>query len=171
MHKPLKIYVLINTIKNMEATRNTFYSAFYHIVFSTKNRIPFLTGERRVRLQQYMVAFIRNNGAQVIIVNGMPDHMHLLVHTSKPSFSLPNFMRELKKSTNQLLNIQMGLGGKFQWQSGYYAQTLGRSQVQSCYSYIRDQELHHTRLSFDDEWEKIMEGILKDESIQNSIQA
>lgn len=113
----------------MEYNRNTYFSAFYHIVFSTKDRQRFLEGDIKTNLLRYMVAFAKNNHAHLIIVNGMPDHIHMLIHVSSPSFLMSDFVRELKKSTNKVLNQNYGFGGRFKWQSGYYVQSLGRSQV------------------------------------------
>ena len=149
----------------MEYNRNTYFSAFYHIVFSTKDRQRFLEGDIKTNLLRYMVAFVKNNHAHLIIVNGMPDHIHMLIHVSSPSFLMSDFVRELKKSTNKVLNQSYGFGGRFKWQSGYYVQSLGRSQVDSCYHYNQDQELHHRSMSFDDEWDAIMKGISKDETV------
>lgn len=139
----------------MELNRDTYFTLFYHIVFSTKERQRTLVPKVLVRLLQYMIAYCRNNGTTPLIVNGVPDHIHMLLYVNSPSFSLPNFMRELKKSTNKLCNNALGYRGRFAWQAGYFAQALSRERVSGCFDYIKNQQMHHEGMTFAQEWEKL----------------
>lgn len=146
----------------MNLNRDTYFTLFYHIVFSTKDRKGYLIPQVLVRLQQYMIAYCRNNGTTPLIVNGVSDHIHILLYVNSPSFSLPDFMRELKKSTNKLCNVVFGYGRQFAWQAGYFAQALSRDRVDGCYEYIKNQQLHHQGMTFAQEWEKLKAAYIKD---------
>ena len=79
----------------------------------------------------------------------------MLLFVSSPTFDLPAFVRDLKKNTNKICNEDYGFRGMFAWQSGYFAQALGRDRVDVCYNYIKNQQAHHVGMSFSEEWEKM----------------
>ena len=152
----------------MDCNRHTYFSAFYHIVFSTKEREPLLCDEVRVRTQQYIIGFSNKHNVRVMTINGMPDHLHFLIYVQSPALVISDYMRELKKATNKLINEQMGYRGRFRWQEGYFCQAISRERVDSCCRYIQNQQEHHKKLSFHDEWLAIMHGISNDEGKSNS---
>lgn len=146
----------------MIQNRDTYFTLFYHIVFSTKERREYLIPQVLVRLQPYITVYCKNHGTTPLIVNGVNDHIHMLFYVNSPSFSLPDFMRELKKSTNKLCNTILGYRGRFAWQAGYFAQSISRERVHGCFEYIRDQQIHHRGMSFAQEWEKLRSDYNKD---------
>ena len=152
----------------MDCNRHTYFSAFYHIVFSTKEREPLLRDDVRVRTQQYIIGFSNKHKVRVMAINGMPDHLHFLIYVQSPALVISDYMRELKKATNKLINEQMGYRGRFRWQEGYFCQAISRERVDSCCRYIQNQQEHHKKLSFHDEWLAIMYGVSNDERQSNS---
>ena len=146
----------------MDFQRDTYFTAFYHLTFSTKHRLRLLTPRIQLVLQRYIVAFCKDQKVKLLIVNGVRDHIHLLFFVSSPAFDRPGFVRELKKSTNKLCNNELGYMGQFAWQSGYFAHALGRDRVDSCYEYIKDQQKHHIGMTFAEEWEMMKEAYEKD---------
>ena len=145
--------------------RDTYFTLFFHLTFSTKQRMRLLTPPVQLRLQQYMITFCKNNGVVPLIINGVRDHMHLLFYVCSPSFCISDFVRELKKCTNKLCNESLGYNGLFSWQKGYFAQAISRDRVPGCYEYIRNQQKHHIGMTFSEEWEKMKAAYEKDGDI------
>ena len=145
--------------------RDTYFTLFFHVTFSTKQRMRLLTPSIQLRLQPYMTSFCKNNGAVPLIINGVRDHMQLLFYVSSPSFCLSDFVRELKKCTNKLCNDTLGYNGLFSWQKGYFAQAISRERVPGCYEYIKNQQKHHISMTFAEEWEKMKKDYQKDEDV------
>jgi REP element-mobilizing transposase RayT len=124
----------------------TYTKLMYHLVFSTKKRLPLITGEIRGELFRYLHGIVRGEGGSVLAVNGMNDHVHLLVRW-KPTVALADLLRKLKANSSKWANEKLRYR-KFGWQDGYSAFTVSQSQVQRVKNYIRNQEQHHRRSDF-----------------------
>ncbi len=120
----------------------TYTNLLFHIVFSTKNRLPLITPEIEIELYPYIAGICRNKGAKLIIANGMSDHVHLLVQL-KPSILLSDFVRDVKANTSKWINEEKSKHKTFRWQDGYAAFTVSKSQVEKVFEYIRTQKEHH----------------------------
>ena len=120
----------------------TYTKLFYHIVFSTKNRSGFITPAIEVELYKYLAGVVRGLGGSCVAVNGMPDHVHLLV-ILPPKLALSDALREIKTNSSKWIHeTKPDLAG-FGWQDGYAAFTVSKSAVEPVCEYIRDQKLHH----------------------------
>lgn len=128
---------------------STYLSLHYHLVFATKNREELLDGSWRGRLYEYMVGMLRNIGAAPQIINGVEDHVHLLVGL-KSTHCLADVMRELKKSSSVWIQRSIPLP-TFSWQEGYGAFTVAATGRDATRGYIANQEKHHERISSRDE--------------------
>ena len=132
---------------------STHTSLWYHIVFSTKNRVPQIAEEWRPRLHEYIGGCIRGLGGVPIEIGGVADHVHALV-ILKPAHAPADIVREVKKASTSW--VHQSLDSKFAWQDGYGAFTVGRSERDAVQAYVRGQEKHHRRVSFQDEYVRLL---------------
>lgn len=132
---------------------HTYSSLFFHIVFSTKQRFPLITSALKPRLYDYFGGTIRGLGGVLIEIGGTADHVHILINI-KPTIKLSDFMREVKSSTSKWANEITD--GKFEWQIGYGAFTVSVSQIDAVRRYIQNQEKHHAKMIFEDEFKNLL---------------
>jgi len=128
----------------------TFSRLLYHVVFSTKERVPFIDTKLRPELYPYMEGIIRHHGGWLLALDGMPDHVHVLFRL-KPDLSISELVRHLKGGSSKWVHEQAGLSPEFAWQSGYAAFSVSESKEETVRSYIRKQESHHRRATFKEE--------------------
>jgi REP element-mobilizing transposase RayT len=128
---------------------STYLSLHFHIVYSTKNRAPFIKDSWIERLHEYMGGTVTGLGGVPQKIGGVADHVHLLVGL-KATHCLADFMRELKKSTTAWVHEQIGLGD-FAWQEGYAAFTVSPTARSGVKEYIASQAEHHRVKPFREE--------------------
>lgn len=128
---------------------------YLHIVFSTKLRNPYLK-ERTLpeKLYGYMSGICKNLGCYALKIGGDKNHVHLLTRHSK-TLTISDFMRELKRSSSIWLKTQNPELATFHWQDGYGAFSISPSHVDAVKDYIADQEVHHRKESFQDEFRRL----------------
>ena len=127
---------------------STYLSLHYHIVFGTKDLRPLMRPDWRSELHQYLGGTVRGLGGVPEIINGVDDHLHLLVGL-RATHCLADFVRELKKASSAWATDHDRL---FRWQDGYGAFTVSPTQRESVRNYIRKQEPHHRKLTFAEEY-------------------
>ena len=98
-------------------------------------------------LYRYITGIVKNQKQKLISINGMPDHIHILIGL-RPSMALADLVREIKADSTNFINQNKWVRGKFSWQEGYGAFSYGHSQLDTIIRYIQDQEKHHQRRSF-----------------------
>ena len=130
---------------------NTYSQIYIHIVLVVKNRESLIVKRHQSEIFRYMSGIITNKGHKSIIINGMPDHVHILMGLN-PAFAISDIVREVKKSTSSFINNKGYLKGKFYWQQGYGAFSYSRSQLDKVYNYILNQERHHMKSDFKTEY-------------------
>ena len=133
---------------------STFLSLHYHIVFSTKQRRPFLRDSRRAKMHAYLGGTVRGLGGIPEAIGGVADHVHLLVGL-RATHCLADFMQELKKATS--VWAKENHEPNFAWQDGYAAFSVSESQLAVVTAYIAGQKEHHRRTTFEDELVAIAE--------------
>ena len=121
----------------------------YHLIFSTKDREPLIPLEWRDRLHEYLGGLVQGLDGVPQGVGGVADHVHLLV-SLKPTHSVADFMRELKRHSSRWVSDQMKIR-HFKWQEGYAAFTVSESSRDKVREYIAKQEEHHRTRSFREE--------------------
>ena len=142
---------------------STYLSLHYHVIFSTKNRAPFIDVEWRDELHRYMGGVVNGLDGTSLCVGGVEDHVHLLFGL-KSTHCLSDFMRELKKSssnwTADIPNME-----SFHWQNGYAAFTVSPIARDGVRKYVLNQDEHHRRRTFREELIELLEmaGIEYDE--------
>jgi len=109
----------------------------------------------RTELFKYISGTITNKGQKSIIVNGVSDHVHILVGL-RPTMRISDLARDIKNNSSRFINDNEWVWGKFSWQKGYGAFTYSHSQLNTIYQYIEGQEEHHKRVTFREEYEKLL---------------
>ena len=133
---------------------STFLSLHYHLVWSTKGRVPFIDAEWRERLHEYLGGTVNGLGGRCGAVGGTADHVHVLAEL-RATHLLADFMRELKKASSIWVHQEMRRR-EFAWQEGYAGFTLAAKSVEAVRKYIQNQEEHHRRRSFREELEEML---------------
>jgi putative transposase len=129
---------------------------YAHLVFSTKNRQPFLHDSAiRNECHAYLAGACRNLGSPSLIVGGVEDHIHILCFLSKVQ-PISDLIRELKRESSQWLKTKGPELESFYWQSGYGAFSISPSHVQGLKEYIAKQEDHHRQETFQDEFRRFL---------------
>lgn len=118
-----------------------------HVIFSTKNRASFINSSIEQDVYDYMRDQLIALGCPVRIINGMPDHVHLL-YLQSPKYSISQTLKQIKGATSRWLNEQQFSKDKFQWQRGYAAFSVSQSQLEKAYKYILHQKRHHKKRDF-----------------------
>ncbi|MGE5432949.1 MAG: IS200/IS605 family transposase [Syntrophomonadaceae bacterium] len=133
---------------------NIFRQAYIHFIFAVKFRehliMPSFSGE----LEKYITAVVQNMGNKMLVIKLMPDHLHFLI-SYNPACHIPDLIREIKSNSTELIKKRLWLKD-FAWQTGYGMFTYSRSQVQNVIRYIMNQEEHHRKKSFKEEFLKIL---------------
>jgi putative transposase len=123
-----------------------------HVVFSTKNRVPFLKDpEVRAGLHAFMAGVLQAIGCEPILIGGVEDHVHILCNLSR-TVTIAGLVEEAKKSPSKWMKEQGSGYGDFYWQGGYGAFSVSQSNVEQVRAYIATQEEHHRKVSFQDEF-------------------
>jgi putative transposase len=143
---------------------STFTNLLFHVVFSTKDRLPIIHEALRERLYEYIGGIVRGERGTLLEIGGIPDHVHLLVKL-KSDMSIAEMVRLIKSNSSKWVNESTSPTERFEWQTGYGAFTVSESQVRKVWQYIRNQESHHAQVSFKEELIALLEkhGIEYDE--------
>lgn len=131
--------------------RNQAYSQIYiHIVFAVKFRKKSIDPSWEIEIHKVMTTIIQNMGHKVMAINGMPDHIHILIGM-KPICNLSELVREIKKCSIYWIKEHRKAPPNFAWQEGYGAFSVDRSTLNIVIDYIRNQKAHHTKHTYKDE--------------------
>ena len=130
---------------------HTYTALHYHVVFSTKNRVPSITAEVQTRLHEYIGGIVRSEDGILIAIGGMPDHIHLLA-TFHPTARVADMLRRIKANSSKWAHENLPGMQAFAWQAGYGAFTVSPSSLADVDAYIGNQKMHHANLSFEDEF-------------------
>lgn len=129
----------------------TYTNLLYHFVFSTKDRRPLIVPEIRDELYSYLGGIIRARRGVLLEIGGVEDHVYILAKFHA-DVSVAEILRLIKANSSKALNERPRQPVRFAWQRGYGAFTVSESQVASVRQYIRDQETHHKKRTFQDEF-------------------
>ena len=131
----------------------SYTNLLYHVVYATKERAPLITNALKPRLHEYLGGIVRGLECTPIEINGVSDHVHLLVKL-RPTISVSDFLSKLKANSSGWAKRQTK--GRFAWQARYGAFTVSESQVENVRAYIRNQEKHHQKFSFEEEFKALL---------------
>jgi REP element-mobilizing transposase RayT len=137
-------------------------ASYFHLVFSTKNRLPLLAVEWRERLHAYLGGIVKGMDAVPLAVGGVSDHVHLQV-SLKSKHRLDYFLRNLKADSSAFVHQE--LLKTFEWQKGYGAFSVSPANISKVSNYVLNQEKHHRKKTFVEEYIELLElsGIEYDE--------
>jgi putative transposase len=122
-----------------------------HLIFSTKDRQRWLDPVVRPDLHRYMAGILRQALSPALIINSVPDHVHILLNLHRTR-ALSDVVMETKRSSSRWLKEQSGQLKLFHWQAGFGAFSIGQSAVEEVRLYIQEQETHHRTVSFQEEF-------------------
>ena len=135
---------------------NTYHKVYVQIIFAVKYRKAVLNKEWRSEVFSFIAKFINNTECQSLIVNGVEDHVHCFL-SLKPTVSMSELMKTVKAKSSKFINDQKILEHRFEWQEGYGAFSYSQSQIQKVYYYIQNQEKHHAKKTFREEYLELLE--------------
>ncbi|HMH44691.1 MAG TPA: transposase [Pyrinomonadaceae bacterium] len=116
---------------------NTFSQIYIQTVFAVENRQSLITPDFKEDLHKYITGIVRNHGQKLIAINGIPDHLHILIGLK---MALAELVREIKADSTNFINEQKFVRGRFNWQEGYGAFSYAHSQLDRIIRYIQNQE-------------------------------
>ena len=135
---------------------NTYTQIYIHAVFAVEGRQDLIKPEHNDELQKYITGIVSVQKQKLIAINNMPDHLHLLIGL-RPDAALSDLMRDVKAGSSKFINEQHWVMGRFSWQEGFGAFSHSRSQLGTVIRYIENQQKHHARRSFREEYVELLD--------------
>lgn len=130
---------------------NTYTQIHIQAVFSVQDRISLIRKSWETELYQYITGIIQNQGHKVLAIDGMPDHLHVFIGM-RPTQSLSDLLQDIKGDSSKWINTKGFVHGHFSWQEGFGAFSYSKSHVNRVIEYIRNQEMHHRKKTFVEEY-------------------
>lgn len=130
---------------------NTYTQLYVQVVFAVKGRENSIIREHKEELQKYITGIVQQRNCKMLAIHCMPDHCHILVGI-RPDITLSDLVRDIKASSSKFINEKLWLKNKFQWQEGFGAFSYAQSQVHDVVQYILNQEEHHKKRTFREEY-------------------
>ena len=125
-------------------TGSTYSAHFIQIIFSVYKREPLLSPDWENELYKYIAGIINNRNNKIIAINGMPDHVHILLKLA-PTECVSDLVREIKKSTSLFIRRKLRFGSVFYWQRGYAVISYNEKDIPTIKNYIQKQKQHHAQ--------------------------
>jgi putative transposase len=136
---------------------NTYFQIYMHTIFAVKGRSSLISPKWKEDLYKYISGILSHRSQKLLAINGMPDHIHLLIGI-KPNCNLSDLVRDVKAGSSKHINESRWTAGRFEWQEGFGAFSLGHSQLDTIFAYIRNQEEHHRKKTFKEEYTEFLEA-------------
>lgn len=134
---------------------NSYTQLHIQFVFAVKNRDALIHSEWKEELHKYITGLFLRNNHKMLQINSMPDHVHLFIGM-RPEQSISAMIQNIKTESCKWVNYKKFCKGSFNWQNGYGAFSYSKSHVDDVIRYIRNQELHHRKESFLDEYRRML---------------
>lgn len=128
---------------------------YVHLIFSTKERHPYLTDAVRPDLHAYMATVLANLNSTAVLINSVADHVHVLFNMGR-TVTLAQVVEDVKKSSSKWIKTQGPNLASFAWQAGYGGFSVSESNVPKVANYIRGQEVHHRAKTFKEEYREFL---------------
>ena len=130
---------------------DTYTQLYIHIIFAVKGRESLIPKQHKEALHQYITRIITHKRQTVIRINSMPDHLHILVGIT-PDIAISDLVRDIKSNSSKWIDKKGWVVGRFEWQAGFAAFSYAHSQLDAVVRYIKNQEAHHSRQTFKEEY-------------------
>lgn len=134
---------------------STYTQILYQIVFSTKNREPSLDADKRKELFKYIWGILKNKKCHLYQIGGVADHLHIVTHLH-PSTALADLVKDIKLASTEYIKTHKLFPAFNGWQDGYGAFTYSISAKENLISYVRNQEQHHKKKTFREEYKELL---------------
>jgi len=133
----------------------TYTQIHIHTIFAVKKRACLIQKEWKDELYKYITGIIQAQDHKLLAINGMPDHLHIFFGM-RPVQSLSHLIEDIKGSSSKWINERNFNKDKFEWQEGYGAFSYSKSQVSKVIFYVQNQEVHHHKITFSEEYKKFL---------------
>ena len=140
---------------------NTYTQISIQLVFAVKYRQALITPDFKVTLHKYISGILRNQDQKLLAINGMPDHIHIFFGM-RPDSNLSDLVRDIKSDSSTFVNEKKLSKQKFRWQDGFGAFSYSKSQRDRVIKYILNQEQHHAKKTFREEYFGFLEEFAVD---------
>jgi REP element-mobilizing transposase RayT len=135
---------------------NTYTQIHLQVIFAVKKRTGLIQKEWKNELYKYITGIIQAQDHKLLAINGMPDHLHVFFGM-RPIQSLSDLMQDIKQDSSKWINQKKFIKEKFEWQAGFGAFSYSKSQASRVIAYVQNQEIHHHKITFLDEYKKFLE--------------
>jgi len=135
---------------------NTYTQIYLHVVFSVKRRQNLIHNDWKEELYKYICGIVNGKEQKVYAIGGVADHIHILL-SIKSNIALSDLVRDIKANSSKWINEKGLVTGKFQWQEGFGAFSYAQSQLDTVIAYINNQEQHHKKKAFKDEYLELLQ--------------
>jgi REP element-mobilizing transposase RayT len=136
---------------------NTYSQLYIQVVFAVKGRQNLISNIWKDELFKYITGIVTNEGQKLIAINGVSDHIHILIGI-KPNKTLSDLVRDIKANSTRFINEKAWVNGKFEWQTGFGAFSYSHSNLTNVIRYIQNQEEHHKAKTFKEEYVAFLEA-------------
>ena len=124
---------------------NAYSQLYIHVIFAVKGRQSLISANWKEEFYKYITGIVTNKGQKLIAINGMPDHIHILIG-QKPDKSISDLVRDIKSNSSNFINDKKWINGKFEWQNGFGAFSYSHSQLTNVINYIQPVSYTHLTL-------------------------
>ena len=135
---------------------NTYTQIYIQIVFAVEGRQNLIDPMHNDELQKYLTGIVTAQRQKLIAINNLPDHVHILLG-QRPDSTLSELVGDLKSGSTNFINRKRWVRGKFNWQEGFGAFSYSHSQLSTVIRYIQNQQMHHRKRSFHDEYVRLLD--------------
>jgi putative transposase len=140
-----------NIYQKTNQMANTYTQCYFQLVFAAKNRNALIDNAWKNDLEKYITGIIQNHSHKLLAIGSVPDHIHILIGYNV-NHLIPDLVENIKTSSNAWIKQNRLSPFRFQWQIGYGAFTYSRSDIDNVANYIFNQEQHHKKENFKDEY-------------------
>lgn len=144
-----------NKDKKRRSMPNTYTQLYIQFVFAVKYRESLIRKEWKDELYKYITGIIQNNKSKMLAINGMPDHIHILI-SYKPTIAIPDLIKDIKLASGSWINDNKLVPRRFNWQQGYGAFSYRLRDIDEICRYIQNQEEHHRKGTFKEEYIELL---------------
>jgi REP element-mobilizing transposase RayT len=130
---------------------NTYSQIYVQIVFTVNGKQNLIPNDHREELHKYITGIVQNRGQKMLAIYCMPDHTHIFIGL-QPSIAVSDLVRDIKAGSSKFINDNKWMKGKFNWQEGFGSFSYSRSHIDNVVNYILNQQEHHKKKSFKEEY-------------------
>lgn len=134
---------------------NTYTQIYVHVIFAVEGRYNLIRKEYKENIHRYITGIVKGKDQKVIAINSMPDHAHILIGL-RPDMALSDLVRDIKAGSSKYINENKWAAGRLNWQEGFVAFSYSHSQLDVIAGYISEQEKHHAKRPFREEYIELL---------------